>query len=526
MYKLIAVGGKIRGQEFTLNEGENVFGRKSDCDYPLSLAGISGRHMSISISGDSAFLEDLGSSNGTFVNGKLAKKASLKSTDKVALPGVIFQLVYVKEKKVIVKKQVAKSADDESAENTDFDHVPEVPSSLPGKVLHIFQYKIMPVVYGFNESYEWRSILGILLAIFIAVTVALTIAPVLQTSKQILTGEMKKRASHYTRMIGRLNARALQRRDMDKLDTSFLQDEDGVKSYELYDLEGRIVSPVDKLNKYVNDQFSVWAWKEILKLRKSNNYHGQILGKKLKEGEFGIAMGITAYNVRTSVQELVGIVAIRFAPQSLVSEATASSQAYLESLVTAALVAILFFGIIYFMTTKPIEEMRFQIEEGLRGKRKELASKYLMQELNPLRSTINSMIQRIRELQNEDTGEYEEVEDDSNYVRILGEFLVGAQGPVMIMNSEKNIQKINSEAEDLIGIRESASSGTSLLDSARDQGFAATVIDMCDQSASNDGTTQTDTYELGGNDYNLYVSSLMGKDKFAKAFYVTFVRDE
>ena len=65
--------------------------------------------MSITVNGQTAFVEDLGSSNGTFVNGKLIKKKTVKNGDKVALPNVIFQLVYVKEKKKIVKKESSKT---------------------------------------------------------------------------------------------------------------------------------------------------------------------------------------------------------------------------------------------------------------------------------------------------------------------------------------------------------------------------------------------------------------------------------
>ena len=66
----------------------------------------------------------------------------------------------------------------------------------------------------------------------------------------------------------------------------------------------------------------------------------------------------------------------------------------------------------------------------------------------------------------------------------------------------------------------------SLLDVAREQGLAATVIELCDGSADNSGTSQSGNYELQGNDYNVFVNALMGKDGFAKCFYISFVRDE
>jgi len=96
----------------------------------------------------------------------------------------------------------------------------------------------------------------------------------------------------------------------------------------------------------------------------------------------------------------------------------------------------------------------------------------------------------------------------------------------MILNSEKYIQNINLEAEDLIGLRENSSAGQSILDTARDQGFAATVIDLCDQSANNEGCNQKEIYEIGGKQMEINVNALMGKDKFAKGFYITFVRTD
>ena len=78
----------------------------------------------------------------------------------------------------------------------------------------------------------------------------------------------------------------------------------------------------------------------------------------------------------------------------------------------------------------------------------------------------------------------------------------------------------------MIGLRENASAGQSILDTARDQGFAATVIDLCDQSANHEGCNQKEVYEIGGKQMTVNVNSLIGKDKFAKGFYITFVRND
>lgn len=520
MFKLVAVGGKLRGKEFILKEGENSLGRSHDCDHALAVNGISKKHMQITVNADTCFIEDLGSSNGTFVNGKLVKKATIKSGDKIAVPNVIFQVVFVKEKKVVIKKQIAKANDEEgdaySTEET-------MPKDLPGKIKYIFKHKVMSVIYSFNEQYEWNIILGILLFVFICTSIGLTIGPVLVGSKNLLVKELASRGAQYAKEVSRSNAIALKRGNLDRVNTSFLDNgAEGIVSYELFDLEGRIVRPMDKLNSYINDPLSIKAKGYFTNLENISRTYKKNLGGE----ELGIARAITAHNVQTGQQDVIGIIALRFRPESLVVAAANNSTAYLESLVITCLVAIIFFGMVYYLTVKPIEELRTQTEEVLRGKRKELESKHSFSELAPLRSTLNSILQRIRELQNEDSGEFAELEEDGAYVRRLNEFLQGSHGPAMVLNSEKLIEHLNPEGEDLTGLRESTAQGTSLLDSARDQGFAATVIDLCDQSANNDGTNQSEIYELTGKNHMINVTSLMGKDNFAKAFYITFVLDE
>ena len=148
-----------------------------------------------------------------------------------------------------------------------------------------------------------------------------------------------------------------------------------------------------------------------------------------------------------------------------------------------------------------------------------------MNELNSLKNSLNTLLHRNRELSNEGGDEFAEVESDEGYVQSLKEILVGAGVPAMILNSEKNLMNINIEAEDLCGIRESTAQGMSLLDVSREKGFAATIIELCDNSANNNGSSQDGIYEIGGNDHNIFVSSLIGKDNYAKAFYITFIKE-
>lgn len=55
---------------FPLVDGENIVGRDPRCAVWLDVSGVSRRHARISVTGDAVTLEDLGSSNGTFVRSR------------------------------------------------------------------------------------------------------------------------------------------------------------------------------------------------------------------------------------------------------------------------------------------------------------------------------------------------------------------------------------------------------------------------------------------------------------------------
>ena len=518
MYKLVVVGGKLRGQEFILKAGDNLLGRESDCDIPFAIEGISKRHVVISITDDVVYIQDQGSSNGTFLNGKIIKRATAQSGDKIGLPNAILQLIYVKEKIVVVKKKVGQRAEKEESSD-DILKGTVIPDNPLGKISWLFKYKFMNIFYGVNTEYEWRVLLGAFTALYAVATITLTIFPILEDSKKILIYEIGIRGNHYAEEIGRINAIALEKRQLERIDTAFMDTAEGVYSYELFDLEGRIVRPISKLNEYTNDTFSI-------ETKTFAEKHNETLMKTLENNQIGIGKKILSYNPRNGLMEAVGLIAIRFAPRTLAAEASNSARAYLESVVTSLLVGIVFFGIVYYLSLRPLEEMRLQTEEGLRGKRRSLESKLCFEEMNPVRNAINASLQRIRELQKDDTDiDPNDIESDDSYVNTLRELIMGSAGAAMVLNSQKILKQINIQGEDLCSIRQSSSEGKDILEITKERGFAATLIELCDASANNSGTSQQGHYELGGKPYNIFVASLMGKDGFAKAFYITFVLD-
>ena len=72
-------------REFDLNKEETTIGRRSTNDIQIQNLAVSGRHARIKVAMDDAFLEDLGSTNGTYVNGRLIKKQALSDGDEIII---------------------------------------------------------------------------------------------------------------------------------------------------------------------------------------------------------------------------------------------------------------------------------------------------------------------------------------------------------------------------------------------------------------------------------------------------------
>src|SRR5688572_7127904 len=79
-------------RSFSLSREMTVIGRRQDCDLMIPLGEISRKHCRIIKEADTLRIEDLGSSNGTYVNGKRVQEAVLSAGDTVQVGPVVFVL--------------------------------------------------------------------------------------------------------------------------------------------------------------------------------------------------------------------------------------------------------------------------------------------------------------------------------------------------------------------------------------------------------------------------------------------------
>src|SRR5205085_1795557 len=95
MHVQLALVEGSRSQRFIVRKRETVVGRQKGCGLRIPLPDVSRRHCILRIEGSVMTIEDLGSSNGTYLNkDRVLHKTVVRSGDKIQLGNLVFVAEY------------------------------------------------------------------------------------------------------------------------------------------------------------------------------------------------------------------------------------------------------------------------------------------------------------------------------------------------------------------------------------------------------------------------------------------------
>lgn len=91
--KMLVVQGRPAGKSLVFPHGEYYFGRGAECQVRPNSDWVSRQHCLLRVTADEAFIRDLGSRNGTLINGKLVThEHQLKHGDHVQIGPLVFEV--------------------------------------------------------------------------------------------------------------------------------------------------------------------------------------------------------------------------------------------------------------------------------------------------------------------------------------------------------------------------------------------------------------------------------------------------
>jgi hypothetical protein len=158
VYALKFISGKYQGGEFPLKTERQqvVIGRSSELDMVLVEDMVSRKHAKITVAAGKITIEDLGSTNGTFVNGEKIKQARLKEGDRILIGTSILKLIQLGDGDSTASnarvnlEEVAKSAAKKSSSMTG--KIEEIPLPDLLQLFHTSKKNGVLVVKGEREG--------------------------------------------------------------------------------------------------------------------------------------------------------------------------------------------------------------------------------------------------------------------------------------------------------------------------------------------------------------------------------------
>ena len=489
-----------------LGDGTYKIGRSPDSDLCLKSQQVSKQHGLLIIKGTKAAIVDLGSSNGTFVNGILIRKQRVEPRDDIVIADFKIKLggQPMRREAKIPLESLPQSSGFNGNLATDFATFdspdPEKPAltlaSPQDRLLNIVDHKILIPFYKLLKSSDWRWILAGIIMFSLVSSVIVSIIPIVRWGMRVASEEALNRAHTIISQTVKENYRLLTKTsDYSKLTVDAAESEKGMLEAYVVDAKTKaILAPSKMFNKSLSDVWSLAALEKVIKLKGEDDH----ISLQQSDTIYIVAQPIYAYASETNQRNLMAIVVGRF---QIGDDLTSIFEPLVEAALFATFLSLLAFFFIYKMMTYPISQMNDQLDAALKGSNNTITCEAKFAELENLATVMNFAISRLKKESGGDPGKINsdeaEVEDHS-FVKSVKEFNEGSTDALLLLDVEKKVRFVGSALEELVGMRNQYAEGQNISDACKDPGLAGTVIDLTEGVVGNLGQTQYATLDING----------------------------
>lgn len=474
-----------------LHEGQYHIGRSEENEICLASNKVSKQHALIVVKGSQAAVVDLGSSNGTFVNGVLVKKQRLQFEDIVSIGD--FQMRYSRILPQELSVPSSSVGDGNLAEKVQ----PQGLVAIQEKAAQVMENKVLLPLYALMKVTDWRWILASIFTVALILSVFMGIRPVYNWATSIGTKEAIDRAHTVLEQVVRENFRSLQKGgEYARLSVEPWENIRGFRDIFILDgRNGNILAPVKLYNQSLGDSYALVAFNKAAKEgeRKVTLLH--------EDGSYIIAQPIQQILQPGSNENNLGPAAIVLAQFNIEDVFTTLFEPMLEALLFSVFFGLLAYFLVMKMVTHPIQKIQEQLDAALRGEAVSIASEAKFEDLENLAQVINFSVAKIKQA-NGDLSNMPQDSDleseDEQFVKTIMEVDMGAADALLLLNKEKKVRYVGRVLEELIGLRSQYAEGQNISDCCRDPGFSGTAIDLTERVLGSLGEIQTATLDING----------------------------
>lgn len=538
MYKLTVVAGPNRGTSYPVQDGETSIGRQAGNTVVLPSAKVSKRHCVLVVSDGRVIATDQGSSNGTFINGVLAKSKPMKAGDRISVGEYVLELTQPPARAPRAAPAVAGLGGNvlQFPTSRPGSGMPgaigglggsnaglglpgtggaiagassvathQAPKDLKGRILWALDHNVLPFFYSLNLKHEWRMICLAAMAVFAVGNLVVSVYPLLEQNRASLIREMGKRATFMAKQIAERNGPAMAARAETKTEIGSIEGADGVRLALLTDLDNRIISPASRLNQYLTSGGEATFAVKAKRLFQEGREGG--LWSEVDDNTLCAIEPVRVLSQQAGRNITVGMAIVSIDTSLATPDFGEMSMTYSETLIMTGLLGGIILFILYKMTLKPLMQLNEDMDKVLKGDMPQVTHEFKFEELDQLWDIINSALQRVPKGGAGGTGfgaSGPSSEEMAGPFKMFGNV---SKYPVLVCDSDRKIIYMNSMFEDVSGIRADGAMGQEISAVARDQSMGAFTNDLFDRAQPGSEGISED-YDFSGVSYKCHGACL------------------
>jgi pSer/pThr/pTyr-binding forkhead associated (FHA) protein len=491
-----------RTEHFDIPSGRSiVIGRAEDCAIRLSSSGISKKHCVITpISLTRVEVEDLGSSNGTYINGLLIKKHIMQPGDTLSVHNFVLQLT----KKIPTAHASAAAASDSlnnsfmsgDGDSIDTTGLKKKKGALD-KLNDWLEENAYPTADRLSASLDVRLLCVIALAIWTLVVTSLSLSPFKTLANQRARDESIQVARLYARQVARFNKRAvIEQRYKDLVSDldSHRGETPGLLDAKILDaVNAQILAPVEQLGQPVGGRYAQMALsydQERINLDEDSGHAWVSLPIKIgtSDGNKTAAVVLVQYSYVDGQFTLANLV-----------------EQIVNSMFWALIISGVFLLFIYRWTDGSLVRMSRATEAALREGKGSISLPVQWGALQKLVQEIGYALTKALEA---DGGESAFGSNTQPSWAMAAS--ANSKRASAVFDANLTVLAWNKGMAALVGIQENMAVGADISQASRDVAFESAIRDLAAECSTASWQNHSKTLDFGGRPYRMTMTGGMG----------------
>lgn len=546
MWGLKFLNGPLAGQIVPLKVGANRVGRAATSDLQLAVPGVSKEHVEIMVAADKILLNDLQSSNGTFLNGVRIKGALAKAGDKISIHNVLFEIVPYGGSRVLALPRAgapapvraggalvphmggsqlpaaggapAQNAFDAPMMNmmeSEGPPPPAPPKNIQGHVQSVIEKSqdfvenvALPGVYNLPKVFDFKQVILGFIGIYIVLVTLLSVIPMKQITSESIQNESLRRALTVARSLASANERIIRSNDLSSFSTDMVLREEGIEDVYIVSKDGLIVAPPERTGS---------APRETGFVRKVRGQPKEF-SDHLATGQIAAAVPVLVFDPELQQNTAKAHAIVVYNPGSLAFDDGRAFSLFVQMLFLAFIIGGILFFFLYKLIEHPFKLLNNELDLALREGRDQAVIHFNLPVMQNLMTNINSLLARAAAGATPDlsvTGKGARDQEIFNLMQLIGY-------PCILIARDHQVVRLNNAFEGLTGITSDKVVGakvSEIPDPAMQQNFTH----LMNQAEMNMNKINADNLELSGHLFTLSCQALASSGGDIEYYLITIM---